>query len=231
MFPTLRQVMEDLERAGDLRRIDAPVDPNQELAALLSLTESGPATVATRVVGSPFPVVANLVNSRDRLARSVGLNTGALTDALIGAVARPVPPVPAPGPAPVQTVVCEPRLDRLPVPRFFELETGPYITGGVTLVRDAVNGQRNLSFARYKVLSATRAMLGVSPNHHLGQMARRAQAVGQDLPVAVAIGVHPAIMLAACLYLGFGEDELECAGALMGGPVETVPGVSVDVAV
>jgi 4-hydroxy-3-polyprenylbenzoate decarboxylase len=40
----------------------------------------------------------------------------------------------------------------------------------------------------------------------------------------VAIGVHPAVLIAACLYLGYGEDELGCAGRLLGEPVEVVAG-------
>jgi 4-hydroxy-3-polyprenylbenzoate decarboxylase len=65
-------------------------------------------------------------------------------------------------------------------------------------------------------------MLGVSPNHHLGQMAAKAAERGADLPISVAIGNHPAVMLAATLYLGYGEDEAACAGALLDEPLEMV---------
>ena len=43
--------------------------------------------------------------------------------------------------------------------------------------------------------------------------------LNQKLPIAVTLGNHPAVMLAACLYLGFGDDELVCAGALLGEPL------------
>jgi 4-hydroxy-3-polyprenylbenzoate decarboxylase len=45
------------------------------------------------------------------------------------------------------------------------------------------------------------------------------------------IGAHPAIQLAACLYLGVGDDELECAGSLLGRPIEVVPAKTVDLLV
>jgi 4-hydroxy-3-polyprenylbenzoate decarboxylase len=121
-----------------------------------------------------------------------------------------------------QEVVEDVDFRTLPIPRFFERETGDYITAGVIIATDVLTGERNLSFARFKVLDDTRAMLGVSPNHHLGKMARRAEAAGMTLPIAVAIGTHPAIMLAACLYLGFGDDELECAGRLLNAPIDVV---------
>jgi 2,5-furandicarboxylate decarboxylase 1 len=74
-------------------------------------------------------------------------------------------------------------------------------------------------------------MIGIAPNHHLALFARRAAALGRPLAIAVAIGTHPAIQLAACLYLGVGDDELECAGRLLGTPVKVVPACTVDLAV
>jgi 2,5-furandicarboxylate decarboxylase 1 len=45
------------------------------------------------------------------------------------------------------------------------------------------------------------------------------------------IGAHPAIQLAACLYLGVGDDELDCAGSLLGRSVDVVPAKTVDLMV
>jgi len=53
-------------------------------------------------------------------------------------------------------------------------------------------------------------------------LARAAHARGEKLDIAVCIGNHPAVLLAACLYLGLGEDELPIAGALLGEPLEVV---------
>ena len=52
--------------------------------------------------------------------------------------------------------------------------------------------------------------------------ARAARERGERLPIAVTIGNHPALMVAACLYLARGEDELRVAGALLGEPVALV---------
>jgi 4-hydroxy-3-polyprenylbenzoate decarboxylase len=53
-------------------------------------------------------------------------------------------------------------------------------------------------------------------------MARAAMARGETLDIAVCIGNHPAVLIAACLYLGLGDDELTVAGALIGEPLEVV---------
>ena len=46
--------------------------------------------------------------------------------------------------------------------------------------------------------------------------------MGKNLPIAVVIGVHPFITLAAATSLPFGKDELELAGALFKEPLEVM---------
>jgi 4-hydroxy-3-polyprenylbenzoate decarboxylase len=88
------------------------------------------------------------------------------------------------------------------------------------VARDPESGRGNLSFARLKPLGGNRAFIGIAPNHHLAIFARRAHAAGGPLPIAVTLGNHPAVLIAAALYLGEGEDELRVAGALLGRAVE-----------
>lgn len=230
MSADLRDFLTQLDQSGELVGIDAAVDLHHELAGVLSLLEGGPAVRFDAVAGAAMPVVGNVVNSRERIARALGVELDGISGALLGSIASPLlPTMREEGRS--QEVVRVSDLTTLPIPTFFEKESGAYITAGVILVRDVLTGQRNLSFARFKVLGSNYAMLGVSPNHHLGQMAKRAAEAGQDLPIAVAIGVHPAIMLAACLYLGFGDDELACAGALLGAPVDVVRAIESEILV
>ena len=99
------------------------------------------------------------------------------------------------------------------------------------LARDPQTGKGNASFARFAIHDGKTAMVGIAPNHHLALFSRRAAEAGKALEIAVAIGAHPAIQLAACLYLGVGDDELECAGSLLGRPVDVVPARTVDLMV
>jgi 2,5-furandicarboxylate decarboxylase 1 len=52
---------------------------------------------------------------------------------------------------------------------------------------------------------------------------------GEDFPLAVAIGMHPAIYLAAATSLEYGDDELTLAGGLLGEPVRMTPGVTIPI--
>ncbi len=227
---SLRDYLAVLRERGDYVTVSAPVDPRYDLGAILSLTEAGPAVCFENVVGAEMHVVGNVLTGRRRIALGLGVEADDLAERTAEAIGRPIP-VAMHRSGPCHEVE-EPRgLASLPVPTFFESETGPYITAGVVLARDVDTGRANMSFARLKVIDSNHAMLGVSPRHHLGRMIRRAHENGADLPFAVAIGTHPAVLLAACLYLDFGTDELECAGALLGRPIDAVRAGHADIAV
>lgn len=228
---SMRPFLSELERRGELVSIDKPVDPKFELSAFLSLADAGPAMLFDNVVGSDLRVMGNLLNSRARIAAALGVAPGAISQAIHRSIREPVAPVRvAPGPA--QSVVRHKApLAGLPTPTFFEREERPYITAGVILARDPHTGRGNASFARLAVLGDDTAMIGIAPNHHLAVFARRAAEQGRSLEIAVVIGAHPCIQLAACLYLGVGDDELECAGALLGEPVRVTQAQTVDLMV
>jgi 4-hydroxy-3-polyprenylbenzoate decarboxylase len=183
------------------------------------------------VIGSNLKIVGNLLTGRARIAAALGIGVGDLLPALHRSIREPVAPVRVPAGAVQEVVRQDSPLADLPIPTFFERESRPYITAGVVLARDPDSGRGNLSFARFAILDGTRAMVGIAPNHHLALLARRAAAAGRPLEIAVVIGAHPAIQLAACLYLGVGDDELECAGRLLGAPVNVVPARTVDLLV
>jgi 4-hydroxy-3-polyprenylbenzoate decarboxylase len=121
--------------------------------------------------------------------------------------------------------------DELPIPRFFEQETGPYISAGAIVAKDRLTGKANLSIARLKPIGGNRALVGIAPNHHLAVLARAAHARGETLDIAVCIGNHPAVLIASCLYLGLGDDELKIAGALLGEPLDVARCIGMDLLV
>jgi 4-hydroxy-3-polyprenylbenzoate decarboxylase len=76
-----------------------------------------------------------------------------------------------------------------------------------------------------------RALVGIAPNHHLAVLARAAEAHGEKLHIAVCIGNHPTVLVAACLYLDLGDDELTIAGSLLGEPLDVARCVQSDLLV
>ena len=222
---SMRAFLAMTDEVGALTRIAERVDPVHEIAAWLSLLDGGGPVVFEDVAGHTMTVTGNHLTTRAQAARALGVEPHRLQARLVDAVRNPLAPRVVVGGAPCQEVVLpEPDLAALPIPTFFEHETGPYITAGAIVAKDTVTGHGNLSIARLKPLGANRAFIGIAPNHHLAALARAARGRGEGLEIAVTLGNHPAVLLAACFYLGLGDDELEVAGALLGEPLEVVPG-------
>ena len=220
-MPSLRPWLAQLAAAGRLVEIAEELDPAAGLAARLVAHRREPVRIA-HVRGSELPVVANLLPSRAFIAEALGVPVHALGPHLQRALATPLEPRIESGGACQEIVQEQPDLAELPIPRFFEHEGGPYVTAGCIVARDPETGERNWSIARVRPLGGSRALVGIAPNHHLAVAARAARGRGARLPIAVTIGNHPALLVAACLYLARGEDELRIAGALLGEPVPLV---------
>jgi 2,5-furandicarboxylate decarboxylase 1 len=229
---SMRAWMASLEQHGELQTISAPVNRDYEIAACLSAADRGPALRFDNVVGHAMPVVGNLLNALPRFAAATGTTATTLQSTLVAAIDNPRPHQRVSSPPCQEHVVREPDLAaELPIPKFFEHETGPYITAGAIVAKDSLSGRANLSIARVKPLDRNRALVGIAPNHHLAVLAGAARSRGERLDIAVCIGNHPAVLMAACLYLKLGEDELEVAGGLIGEPLEVARCLGADLCV
>ncbi|MGH2859061.1 MAG: UbiD family decarboxylase domain-containing protein, partial [Solirubrobacteraceae bacterium] len=201
MPQSLRWFLTELERAGELAKIAEPVSLRHELSAMLALADDGPALLFERVQGSELPVIGGVMGSRARIAAGLGVHASELQERILAALREPLAPRVLEGDAPCQEVsIDDPDLSLLPIPWFFEHETGPYVTAGAIVARDPETGAANLSIARLKPLGGPRALAGIAPNHHLAVLGHAAAARGEPLPIAVTIGNHPAVLLASCLY-------------------------------
>jgi len=229
----LRFVINLFEKSGDLVHIQEEFDPRYEIAAALSHRPKGPALFFDRVKDYPIPVVGNLLNTRSKYGLSLGIPENQTFSHTVQGLTHPVKPVEVFG-GPCQEIVILEKIDLLrilPVPNLCEKDRNPYITAGVLIAKDLQTGARNVSINRLQVTGPNQLLVGMSPLHHLYQLLKKVEALGRMLPVAIAIGLHPAILVAACMYVELGFDELEIAGGLLREPIEIVQGKTVDVEV
>lgn len=228
----MRAFIAALESAGQVASIREPVSADFEIAACLAAADAGPALRFEAVGGHKMPVVGNLLNSLPRFAIGLRTTQAELQSAIIAAIEAPLAHRVLTSAPCHERVVVDPVLtDQLPMPRFFEFERGPYITAGAIVAKDRRTGQTNLSIARLMPLGGNRAFVGIAPNHHLAVLGRQAHARGETLDIAVCVGNHPAVLVASCLYLGLGDDELKVAGALLGESLEVAPCLGSDLLV
>jgi 2,5-furandicarboxylate decarboxylase 1 len=230
----LRDFLVVLEADGALHRIRRSVALRFEIAAVLMERMKGDAQLFEAVQGHSIPVVGNVFNSRDRMARALGADRKHLHRFILDALRKPVAPMLQSGPAPVQEVVHDGPVDLaklLPVPTWFERESGAYITAGVIVAKDPETGRRNISIARLRLDGGGRVMAGIAKNHHLNILAEKASAMGRPLPIAVAIGNCAQVLLGSQMYLGLGDDEYDVAGGLLGEPLRLAKCRTVDLEV
>ena len=229
----MRGLLAALESAGELHRVKRFVDPRFEIASVLSLRQNGPAQLFEHVGNSTIPVVANLLNSRQRIAQGLGIARHDLHTYCLAALRDPIPPVIV-DQSFAQDVVHRSDLDLarlLPVPTWFEREGGPYITAGVIVAKDPETGRRNVSIARLRLEGGSRLMAGIALNHHLYRLAEKAKTLRRPLEIAVAIGNHTAVLLASQMYVDLGDDEFAVAGGFLREPVRLMKCKTVDLEV
>ena len=221
-----------LDRLGEgLIRVREPLHPRFEVAALLAaLQDEGRPVLLENVIGYPGRrIVGNLLASRGLAAKALGCSEAELVERYVARSAARVPPTRA-SEAPVQEVVIHEPEDlaaRLPLLTHYEKDAAPFLTCGVVLARDPASGRRGMGIHRMMFKGGRRfGMLLANPP--LSQFLAAAEAQGQALEVAVALGVDPATLLAAVVKTGpHGPDKMDIAGSLRGAPLELVPAVSV----
>ena len=113
-------------------------------------------------------------------------------------------------------VMKKPDLSRIPVMKFFPRDAGRYFTAGIVFSK--WDGVENASIHRMLVLDNSRVAARLVEGRHTHVMHKKALACGERLPVAVVVGVHPAVTFASCTRVPAGK-ELAYAAELMGGTI------------
>jgi 2,5-furandicarboxylate decarboxylase 1 len=231
----LRSYIEALSTAGQLVRVEQSVALEHELAdvAATLVRQGGGAPLFTNVEGSAWPIFASGVANQKRAAIALGCAEDEIIDYMEHVL------VPSNGVAPVfvddvpwkDNVYTGNDIDvrQLPIPIHSRGDGGAFITGGVIVSKDPVSERGNLSYNRMLVMGPRTFGFNVNEWRHVRKFMDSRDDPLAPFPIAVAIGLDPAIMIAAGVRTD--EDELTIAGAIRGEGVPVAPGVTVDVAV
>jgi len=246
-YDDLKDFLVALEKAGQLRRVSAPVDPTLEISEIVTRTvrAGGPALLFEHPTRGEMPVAINLFGSRERMAMALGVADIEEHAQRIAGLVKPELPVGLSGireglgkllqlksvppkkvrSAPCQEVVykgSDVDLNRLPGLVTWPGDGGIFHNFGLTTTKHPETGKRNLGLYRLQQHSST--TLGMHWQIHKDSTAHHAVAerLGQRLPVAIAIGCDPAVSYSATAPLPADIDELLFAGFLRGERVELV---------
>src|SRR5437773_2971787 len=90
-YSDLRDFLGALQRAGELARVRAPVDPTLEVSEIVSRTvrSGGPALLFEQPTRGDMPIAINLFGTRRRMAMALGVADVNDIGARIGELIRP----------------------------------------------------------------------------------------------------------------------------------------------
>jgi len=135
VIKSLRAFIKELEKRGDLFRIEEEIDPKYEISGVLKILDEkdGPAVIFENPKGYNIPVAGNLMGNRKRLAMAFGVEEKDLIKEYLQRKENPMPPkVISEGP--VKEIVIKDNIDipgLFPVVTYSEKDSNPYIASGV----------------------------------------------------------------------------------------------------
>ena len=249
-YRSLQEFIARLEQAGELVRLKEPVSPYLEITEITDRVckGGGPALLFEEVAGYGMPVLMNAFGSMKRMC--LALEVESLDDIAVELLSfmeaeantlmkklKLLPKLARLGRmfpkevsrAPCQEVVFSGEqvdLGQFPVLTCWPEDGGPFIALPAVFTHHPETGRRNVGMYRLQVYDGQTT--GMHWHAHKGgaQHYRVAEARGEALPVAVAIGADPAVTYAATAPLPEDIDEILFAGFLRGEPVKMVPCVS-----
>jgi 2,5-furandicarboxylate decarboxylase 1 len=212
-----RSFLSLLDEQRELVRINKLVSTKFELAAVVSKLEGKQAILFEKIDKSQFKVLCNLIGTRRRFSLALAMRE----DNLIGShflhsngnISKPAK---TSGAAPFYQNSSK-DLGELPIVTHFEKDAGPYITSSIVFAKDPDKGTQNSSTHRLLKIDDQNMVIRMVEGRHLHKCYCSATEHGEDLKVAIIIGVHPAVSIAAAYQAAYGVDEMLIANSLLDG--------------
>ncbi|ABK78346.1 3-polyprenyl-4-hydroxybenzoate decarboxylase [Cenarchaeum symbiosum A] len=195
--------------------VKKPVSKKYEIAAVTARADGSDALLFENVRGSGFRVVSNLVGTRGRFARAIGSRADKIHEGMAAALAKQGRPRMVKGARFLENTLSD--ASGLPVVTHFEKEPGPFITSSIAYARNPDTGAQNSSFHRLMPIDGSHFSIRMVEGRHLHRCFVDAAEHGEDLKVAVVVGVHPAVAIAGAYQADWGKDEMELAAGILGG--------------
>jgi 2,5-furandicarboxylate decarboxylase 1 len=223
---SLRRFLDHMEQQGQVVHIADKMSLKFEISSILNAFSDGPVFLFENVEGYKVKVVGNVCNTRERICKALGIQSEGLYQRLNDALLYPKPPRVVED-APVREVEESPNLSKIPIVTHFERDAGPYITSGVIAARSLNGKVENVSIHRLQVLDNKHLAIRLVPRqlYKLWNMAKEQK---KPVDIAISIGVHPAVLLAAACSPPFGVSEYGVANRLLGGNLQLIKCPNVD---
>ena len=210
---SFREFIKKLDDEKRIIRIKKPVSKNLEMAGIFKALESRNLPIMAKDRDSGMDVICNLYPCKDLIAESLGCKKSELVPKIKNAIDNPKKPelVDA-GDAPVLEIEENPDLMSLPIPLHTKEDGGPYFSSAIVFAKDPELGQ-NASFHRMMAIGKDKLAIRILPRH-LNSFLERADARGETLKIAFAVGLPINMLLAGASSVKLGADEAYIANSL-----------------
>ncbi len=246
-YESLRHFVQQLEAAGELKRIPVEVDPILEITEIadreMKSPGGGKALLFEKCRDAGFPLLINAYGSTKRMALALGVADIEEIARELETLLKAKPPTSfreAIGllgaalelrharPKLVGSGVCQqmvmkaPDLRVLPVQKCWPLDAGRFLTLPLVITRDPDTGARNVGTYRMQVVDERTTFMHWQLHKTGARHWRRYVELKRRMPVAVALGGDPVYAFAGTAPMPDGLDEFLLAGFLRKKSVELV---------
>jgi len=221
---------------GEVVHVKEPISTEFDIMALVLEYERRrrfPILVLEQVQGFDMPIVCNVVASRKALAFALGVPESQLAQEYARRIKDTHKPVTV-SDAPFRRHVLkgsEIDLGRLPIPTYFPGDAGRYLTAGMLVARDPETGVETEGYHRFQLKGRDRLGVSLHSRRRMFEYQRRAEARGQALPCAIALGLHPLVSMGSLAYPPADVGKFEVVSGLFGAPLEVADCTSIDLQV
>ncbi len=209
---SLRSFISELEKSESIRKYEKASCTFE--AAKLERDSGGP--MMTRCKENGSLIVSNIVYSRAEL--SLALGGGDIYEKFLKYASTPLAVRLEGMPGGYRELSS---LDQLPIVHHYEKDMGPYITSGVVVAKDPTGQFYNASVHRIRKLSGDSGVIRMVEGRHLYSIYQEWKRAGAEMPIAIAVGVHPLVELYAAYQAPLKTFELDLANASLGGRLRT----------
>jgi 4-hydroxy-3-polyprenylbenzoate decarboxylase len=243
-YDSLRDFVQKLDAAGELKRISVEADPVLEITEIadreMKSAGGGKALLFEKCKGAQFPLLINAYGSWKRMAMALGVNDVEEIAHELEGLLKAKPPTsfkeaisllktamelrhakPKSVERGAWSVECK-GLSELPIQKCWPEDAGRYICLPLVITRDPDTGTRNVGCYRMQVIDERTTFMHWQLHKTGARHWRRHVELKQKMPVAVALGGDPVYSFASTAPLPDGIDEFMFAGFLRKKSIELV---------
>ena len=211
----LRNYISQIMKTQELKTVKTEVSTKFEIAGITAKVDGSYAVLFENIKESNFRLVSNLVGTRKRFGVAVGGTEFNIHEKVISAIKTAKKPKIISSGKFMENK--SKNLFSMPIVTHFEKESGPFITSSIAYAKNPETGKQNSSFHRLMPIDKTHFSIGMVEGRHLHRCFIDAKEHGEDLKIAITVGVHPAVSIAGAYQADWGKDEIDIANSLLGG--------------